>query len=349
MAHCLNLAQLGGSFTAPNPMVGAVVVCDGKIIGEGYHRRYGEPHAEPNAIRSVKDKSLLRKSTLYVNLEPCSHYGKTPPCADLIVNSGIPRVVIATLDPNPKVSGRGVEILQKAGINVEIGILAEEARHLNRRFFCFQEKKRPFITLKWAQTADGFIDKNRKEPTLPALQISNAVTQQFTHKMRSENMAIMVGTHTALLDNPSLTLRYWQGRSPLRAIIDKKGIIPESYRLKNGEQPTVIFTKTPQESRPNVEYVLLKQEDSNVEEILHHFYLKNVHSVLVEGGAKLLQSFIDTGFWDEANIEISPQNIGAGVNAPTLKNRQIEFEKNIENHKWMHYRFSDELSGKLVD
>ena len=338
MARCLYLARLGGSFTAPNPMVGAVVVCDGKIIGEGYHRRYGEAHAEPNAIHSVKDKSLLKKSTLYVNLEPCSHYGKTPPCADLIVRMGIPRVVIATLDPNPKVSGRGVQILEKAGVKVEIGILADEARRLNRRFFCFQEKKRPFVTLKWAQTADGFIDRNRKEATEPALQISNAVTQQFTHKMRSENMAIMVGATTALLDNPSLTLRYWHGHSPLRVAIDRKGLIPENYRLKNGEQPTVIFTETPRENRPNVEYVLLKPEEDNLKEILHRFYLKNIHSVLVEGGAKLLQSFIDADLWDEANVEISTDEIGAGVKVPTLKNAEIEFEKNIENHRWIHYR-----------
>ncbi|VBB48340.1 Riboflavin biosynthesis protein RibD (Includes: Diaminohydroxyphosphoribosylaminopyrimidine deaminase; 5-amino-6-(5-phosphoribosylamino)uracil reductase) [uncultured Paludibacter sp.] len=338
MARCLYLAKLGSSFTAPNPMVGAVIVYNGEIIGEGFHKRYGEPHAEPNAINSVKDKSLLKKSTLYVNLEPCSHYGKTPPCASLIVRMGIPHVVIATLDPNPKVSGRGVEILRQAGINVEVGVLEEEARYLNRRFFYFQEKKRPYITLKWAQTADGFIDICRKNNSTSAMKISNSVTQQFTHKMRSENMAMMVGTQTVMLDNPSLTLRDWFGRSPVRVTIDRKGIIPDNFNIKDESEPTVIFTEKEIVGKPNLEYIQISSDKNNLNEILQHLYEKNIHSVLVEGGEKLLNSFIEADLWDEANIEISKVIIGKGIKAPVLKNAEIETEKIVENHQWIHYR-----------
>lgn len=341
MARCLYLAGLGVSYTSPNPMVGAIIVYEGKIIGEGYHKKYGTPHAEPNAINSVKDKSLLKKSTLYVNLEPCSHYGKTPPCANLIVKTGIPNVVISTLDPNPKVSGRGVDILRKAGVNVEIGILENESRKLNRRFFCFYEKKRPFITLKWAQTADGFIDLLRKDNSTPALKISNLVTQQFTHKMRSENMAIMVGTRTVMLDNPSLTLRNWFGRSPIRVTIDKKRIIPENFHIKDGNEATIIFTETKKDNKLNLEYIQIPFDKNNLTEIIHFLYEKNINSVLVEGGTALLNSFIDAELWDEANIEISSVEIGNGIKAPVLKNAEIESEKIIENHQWIHYKYAN--------
>ncbi|MGC3979497.1 MAG: bifunctional diaminohydroxyphosphoribosylaminopyrimidine deaminase/5-amino-6-(5-phosphoribosylamino)uracil reductase RibD [Paludibacteraceae bacterium] len=338
MARCLYLAKLGGSFTSPNPMVGAVVVCDGKIIGEGFHKRYGEPHAEPNALNAVKDKSQLRQSTLYVNLEPCSHYGKTPPCADLIVRSGIPNVIIGTLDPNPKVSGKGVDILKKAGVNVEIGVLEEESRHLNRRFFCYQEKQRPFITLKWAQTADGFIDIMRENQLIPPLKISNPVTQQLTHKMRSENMAILVGTNTVLLDNPSLTLRYWYGKSPVRIAVDRKGIIPDNYHLKDEKVPTIIFTEKQQVNKSNLEYLGAIFDHKCLNDIIKSLYKKNIHSVLVEGGTKLLNSFIEEGLWDEANIETSSQIIKQGIRAPILKNAQIDSANTIENHRWIHYK-----------
>lgn len=338
MARCLYLAGLGNSFTAPNPMVGAVIVHNGEIIGEGYHKKYGTPHAEPNAINSVKEKSLLKKSTLYVNLEPCSHYGKTPPCADLIVKTGIPNVVIATLDPNPKVAGRGVEILRNAGINVQIGVLEKEAQELNKRFFCFYVNKRPFITLKWAQTANGFIDVERKNHLTSALKISNAVTQQFTHKMRAENMAIMVGTQTVMLDNPSLTLREWFGLSPVRVAIDKRGIIPDDFIIKNGNQATIIFTEMKKENKTNLEYIEIEYNTNNLPEIISKLYEKNIHSVLVEGGAKLLNSFIESELWDEANIEISPTEIEKGIKAPILKNSEKVSEQIIENHQWKHYK-----------
>ena len=233
MARCLQLAQSGGGYVSPNPMVGAVIVCNDRIIGEGYHRHIGEAHAEPNAIYSVNNKELLSQSTLYVNLEPCSHYGKTPPCADLIVKKRIKKVVIGTLDPNPKVSGRGAEILRDAGIEVIVGVLEKECHTLNRRFFTFQINKRPYILLKWAQTRDGFIDHCRSDNSIQALKISNSITQLLTHKMRSENMAIMVSTNTVLLDNPSLTLRYWFGKSPLRVAIDRKNMIPDNYIIKD--------------------------------------------------------------------------------------------------------------------
>ena len=222
MYRCLQLAELGVGYVAPNPMVGAVLVCNDKIIGEGYHHRYGDAHAEPNAINSVKEVELLGQSTLYVSLEPCSHYGKTPPCADLIVSSGIPRVIIGTLDPNPKVAGKGVEKLRNAGVEVIVGVLEEECRELNKRFFIFQELRRPYVLLKWAQTRDGFMDRVRTDVSEPPLQISNNITRQLTHKMRAENQSILVGANTVLLDNPSLTVRNWSGRSPVRIAIDRQ-------------------------------------------------------------------------------------------------------------------------------
>lgn len=341
MARCLQLAQLGGGYVSPNPMVGAVIVCNDRIIGEGYHRHIGEAHAEPNAIHSVNNKELLSQSTLYVNLEPCSHYGKTPPCADLIVKKGIKRVVIGTLDPNPKVSGRGAEILRDAGVEVIVGVLEKECHTLNCRFFTFQIKKRPYILLKWAQTRDGFIDHCRSDNSMHALKISNSITQLLTHKMRSENMAIMVSTNTVLLDNPSLTLRYWFGKSPLRVAIDRKGLIPESYLIKDGKAPTIIFTKELTVSKPNLEFVRIAEHDDNLPTILAALYERNVHSVLVEGGSKLISSFIASGLWDEANIEISGISIGEGVAAPVL-HRATEVSRSlIDNHKWLHYTNSE--------
>ena len=214
MHRCLQLAKLGGGNVAPNPMVGSVIVHQGRIIGEGYHKRYGEAHAEPNAISSVKDRELLKESVLYVNLEPCSHFGKTPPCSNLIVSSGIPKVVIGTTDPNPKVSGRGIAILRAAGVEVTVGVLEDACRSLNKRFFVFQEEKRPFILLKWAQTRDGYMDHLRTIENPGPLQISNHITMQLTHKMRSENQSILVSTNTVVMDNPSLTVRNWPGKSP---------------------------------------------------------------------------------------------------------------------------------------
>jgi diaminohydroxyphosphoribosylaminopyrimidine deaminase / 5-amino-6-(5-phosphoribosylamino)uracil reductase len=336
MKRCLQLAEYAASYVAPNPMVGAVLVYDGKIIGEGYHQLYGKPHAEPNAIKSVADKSLLKQSTLYVNLEPCAHHGKTPPCANLIVASGIPKVVIGTLDPNPKVAGRGVDILRNASVEVKVGVLEQECRALNKRFFIFQEQKRPYIMLKWAQTHDGFMDKCRNNVSELPLQISNPLTRQITHKMRSENQSIMVSTNTVLLDNPSLTVRYWTGRSPVRVIVDRQCRIPQHYNVMNGVEPTIVFTQEQRPSSPNLEFVKVDFSDDCLKKIMHELYRRQIHSVLVEGGAKLLSSFIEADLWDEANIEVAPLRIGSGVAAPHL-NHQPENRKNIEGHEWLFY------------
>ena len=241
MMRCLQLAAMAEGQTSPNPMVGAVVVHDGKIIGEGYHHRAGEPHAEPNAIASVKDESLLKEATMYVSLEPCSHWGKTPPCADLIVRKGLKRVVIATLDPNPKVAGRGVKILQDAGIEVVVGVLEEEARWLNRRFMTVQEKHRPYVILKWAETADGIIDVCREEKGNGPIKISNSVTKTLNHQVRVEEDAIMVATCTALLDDPHLTVTKWTGRNPVRVLLDRSLRVPADYRIFDDAARTIVF------------------------------------------------------------------------------------------------------------
>lgn len=337
MQRCLQLAAIGGGYTAPNPMVGAVLVVDGQIIGEGYHQKYGEPHAEPNAIHAVKDKTLLSKATLYVNLEPCSHHGKTPPCANLIVKCGIPHVVIGTLDPNPKVSGNGVRILREAGIEVTVGILENECNELNKRFFVFQREKRPYIILKWAQTQDGFIDRIRTSSEEKALAISNEYTQQLTHKMRSENQAIMVSTNTIVLDNPSLSVRHWSGKNPIRIGLDRQGRIPENHNLLNGHQKTIIFTENTKPNKLNLNFEYLKFDENCLESVLKSLFSNLIHSVLVEGGSKLLQNFIDLGYWDEAHVEISNQQIEQGVKAPNINALPLSVCE-IHNHKIMKFR-----------
>lgn len=337
MARCLQLSRFGGGYVSPNPMVGSVIVHEGRIIGEGFHRQYGQAHAEPNAIRAVKNPTLLKESTLYVNLEPCSHHGKTPPCADLIVENGIPRVVIGTLDPNPKVAGRGVEILRNAGIEVEVGIMENECRELNKRFFIFQEQKRPYVLLKWAQTHDGFIDKKRTEYGQSPLIISNVITQRLTHKMRSENQAILVSTNTVLLDNPTLTVRNWSGKNPVRVAIDRQGRIPSNYHLMDGSVSTIVFTEMERENRPHLEFVKLDFNADSLQTILAKLHERNIHSVLVEGGAKLLKSFIVTGLWDEANVEVSPVCIGDGVHAPALPVQPSE-RNTYDGHEWIYFK-----------
>ncbi len=338
--RCLQLAAIGGGNTAPNPMVGAVLVADGKVIGEGYHKKYGQPHAEPNAIHSVQDKTLLKSATLYVNLEPCSHYGKTPPCAHLIVKSGIPRVVIGTLDPNPKVSGRGVKILQDAGIEVTVGILEDACNELNKRFFIFQREKRPYILLKWAQTKDGFMDKIRWSKDENPLLISNELTRQLTHKMRSENQAILVSTNTVILDNPSLTVRYWSGKNPIRIALDRQGRIPEDYFLMDGQHPTYVFTEKIKANKENLRFINITFDENVLDSLLKVLFDNLIHSVLVEGGSKLLHSFIEKGYWDEAHIEVSEQQISEGVVAQILK--QIpDSITTIDNHTILKYTNSN--------
>lgn len=343
MARCLQIASYGVGNVAPNPMVGAVLVHDGKIIGEGFHRKYGDPHAEPNAINSVENKELLSESTLYVSLEPCSHFGKTPPCANLIVASKIPRVIIGTLDPNPCVAGRGVKILRDAGIEVLVGVMDKECRGLNKRFFTFQEKKRPFVLLKWAQTQDGFIDSVRTDSSEKPLIISNPVTRMLTHKMRAENQSILVSTNTVLLDNPSLSVRHWTGKSPVRIMLDRQLRIPETYHLLDGNIHTIVFTEHEMPSKPTIEYVQIKFDEASLNAILRNIYKRNIHSVLVEGGSKLLNSFIQAGYWDEVNVEVSKQLIYQGVEAPCLNIQPIR-RSTIEGHDWLLYKNSENFS-----
>ena len=321
MQRCLQLARCGAGSTSPNPMVGAVIVCDGRIIGEGYHIRAGEPHAEVNAVNSVSeaDRPLLTRSTMYVSLEPCSHYGKTPPCCDMIIARGIARVVVGSADPNSQVNGAGIERMRAAGIDVTVGVLEEECLRLNRAFFTSQVSKRPYVTLKWAQSADGYIDLLRDSGQ--AVKISSPVSQVAVHKLRAQNDAILVGRHTALLDNPSLDIRHWAGRSPLRLVIDRNGTLPVDLKIFDGVFPTVVYTACEKEGKfgNNVEQVVLDFEAPLLPQILTHLHGMKVNSLLVEGGATVLQSFIDASLWDEARVEVNPLlELGDGVVAPSF-------------------------------
>jgi diaminohydroxyphosphoribosylaminopyrimidine deaminase / 5-amino-6-(5-phosphoribosylamino)uracil reductase len=337
MKRCLELAVKGLGSAAPNPMVGSVIVYDGKIIGEGYHRKYGEAHAEVNAISSVTDKELLKKATLYVNLEPCSHFGKTPPCADLIIEHKIPNVVIGSIDSNSLVSGKGIEKLIQAGIDVRTGVLEEECKKLNKRFFTYHEKKRPYIILKWAQTADGFIDSKRNEEnTSKPIQISNSDSKKLLHLWRSQEQAIMIGTNTALLDNPQLTVREVKGKNPLRITVDKWLRIPKQFNLFDKSTPTMIFTSVEAPSETNLEFIRIDFEKKVIPQILEELYKRNIHSVMVEGGELLLNSFIDENFWDSARVFISDKTIGKGVSAPVLKKQPV-VKENISGDKLLFY------------
>lgn len=316
MARCLSLARAGAGNVAPNPMVGAVVVHRGKVIGEGYHRKYGEAHAEVIAIASVKDESLLKESTIYVSLEPCSHYGKTPPCAELIIKKQIPRVVVACLDPFPEVSGRGVRMLREAGVEVVTGVMEKEAWELNREFMTFQQLKRPFVYLKWAQSADGFIDSLRADANVPPVVFSSAETRRRVHRLRANVAAIMVGTQTALLDNPSLTVRHWAGRSPVRVVLDRTLRIPAHYHLLDGTVKTLVFTAADAVSRDNVEYIKIDFSAPVLPRVMDELYARKLNSLMVEGGAMLLDSFIREGLCDEMLVETSPVRLGSGIKAP---------------------------------
>ena len=337
IARCIQLAKNACCNAAPNPMVGAVIVHNGIIIGEGYHIRCGEPHAEVNAIRSVKDESLLKEATIYVSLEPCSHYGKTPPCADLIIEKGIPEVVIGCMDPFSMVAGRGIEKLRKAGIKVTVGVLEKECQQLIRRFITFNTKKRPYITLKWAESADGFIDKNR-EGGSPVL-LSTPLTSMVVHKRRAEHDAILVGRKTALLDNPSLTTRNWFGKDPIRLVIDKDLTLPKDLCLFDGKIRTIIFTqKVSAENHPSVEYIRLDFTQNILPQIMEVLYNLKVQSLLVEGGSILLQSFIDEGLWDEAYIETSPIYLNEGIRAPKIDEKHKHSAYSYFGRDILHFK-----------
>jgi len=316
----LHLARLGEYYVAPNPMVGAVLVSpDGEILSEGWHQQYGGPHAEVNCIDRLQvagDRlqvagDRLQDCTLFVNLEPCSHYGKTPPCAKMIIEKGIKHVVVGMLDPNPLVAGKGVEMLREAGVEVTVGVMEKECRELNKRFICLHEKKRPYVILKWAQTADGYLDRLQvadgrlQQP----LQISTPVTKQLVHKMRAENMAILVGSGTALKDNPKLLTTRWPGRNPIRVLLDRRGRVPQDSRIYSDEAPTIVY-------RDNTDWTFVLQDLAE----------RNIHSVLVEGGAEVLNHILATGVWDEIHVEVSDVALGEeGVRAP-----QVNLGTNVE-------------------
>ncbi len=319
MRRCLQLAQKGEGFTSPNPMVGSVIVHNGKIIGEGYHRQFAGSHAEVNAVLSVKDQGLLSPSILYVSLEPCAHHGKTPPCAELIIEKKIPKVVIAVSDPNPKVSGRGIEKMQKAGIDVTTGILRKEAEELNRAFFVNQLYNRPYVILKWAQSADRFIDHRRSTAEETPARISNELTHSIVHKFRTRVQGIMVGTDTALLDNPKLTARKWFGNNPTRIVIDREAKIPSNAAIFNEDSTVIVFTQPGYPvRRRNIKPIVIDFNKDTNRQILKHLYAEKIHSVLVEGGARLLSTFIDKNLWDEAYIEIAATKLISGVKAPGI-------------------------------
>lgn len=329
MQRCLQLAAMGAGHTAPNPMVGAVLVYAGRIIGEGYHQVYGKAHAEVNCINSVTeaDKKFITKSTMYVSLEPCAHFGKTPPCADLIVENKIPNVVIGCPDSFAAVNGKGIERLKTAGVNVTVGILENECLELNKRFFTFQEKQRPYIILKWAQSSDGNIAGDGSSRLL----ISNEFTNRLVHKWRSEEAAILVGTNTALLDDPALTTRLWPGKNPVRLLIDLELKLPMHLKLFDGGTKTIVFNYNKQDETENLVYHQLNKEKSMLAQIVSALYAMQIQSLIVEGGAKLLQSFIDEGLWDEARIICNEELIaGNGLSAPVLKNHLPVEEQKIK-------------------
>lgn len=307
MHRAIQLARNGEIFASPNPMVGAVIVHDDKIIGEGFHRRCGEGHAEVNAVASVKHPELLPYSTIYVTLEPCSHYGKTPPCAQLIIEKKIPRVVIGCLDPFEKVSGRGVRMLQDAGVEVVHGILENECRLLNTKFIIAHTLHRPFVTIKWAQSKDRFIDHIRTITKQHAARFSNPETSALTHKLRATHDAIMVGSNTVIKDNPSLNCRMWDGNSPMRIILDRNRKIPATATIFNKNQElTLYFTQNKRDDiSSNIEQIIIKQ-DTSLSEILNTLYNRGISSLLIEGGATLLQNVINDNLWDVARIETAP-------------------------------------------
>ena len=316
MERALELAGLALGFVSPNPLVGCVIVHNHKIIGEGYHRQYGGPHAEVNAVNSVVDKALLAHSTVYVTLEPCSHFGKTPPCADLLIKHKVEKVVVAVQDPNPKVSGRGIQKLRDAGINVEVGLLREEAETLNKRFFKAFEKKRPYIILKWAQTLDGFIARENYD----SKWISDDYSRLLVHQWRAQEDAIMVGKNTAHYDDPTLTVREIKGTNPIRVVLDRKLELSAALKVFSDGGSTLCYNSVKSEQGSGgVEYVKIKEE-SMLEEILADLGTRNIQSVFVEGGAALLSSFIDNGLWDEARVFTSPNKFKSGIKAPILNN-----------------------------
>ncbi|GAA4325967.1 bifunctional diaminohydroxyphosphoribosylaminopyrimidine deaminase/5-amino-6-(5-phosphoribosylamino)uracil reductase RibD [Pontixanthobacter gangjinensis] len=336
--RCIELAQNGLGNTYPNPLVGSVIVYKDRIIGEGWHQKAGEAHAEVNAINSVKDESLLKKSTIYVSLEPCSHFGKTPPCSDLIIARGIKKVVIGSMDPFAKVAGRGIKKLMEAGCEVKVGILEKECQHLNRRFFTFHKKQRPYIILKWAQTRDGFMAPEKRDEKRP-VWITNKYSGQLVHKWRSEEPGILVGTKTLLDDNPSLNVRKWTGNNPTRIIIDRDLKAPADYSVLDGKQKTIVITG--KSSEKNIKGDLIYEEvefSRNIAAaVCEVLYKHEIQSVIIEGGQNTLQQFIDAGLWDEARIFTGAADFKNGLKAPELSGKLVS-EKDISGDRLKIYK-----------
>lgn len=322
MSRCIQLAKLGKGKVAPNPMVGAVIVHEGKIIGEGYHQKYGESHAEVNAINSVEDKTLLHQSTIYVSLEPCAHYGKTPPCANLLVEHQFEKVVIGALDPHSKVDGKGMEIIKEGGIPVEYGILKEECEELNRYFFTFQKEGRPYVTLKWAQSSNGFLDNNGKQQW-----ISQPENQVMVHHMRAFHQAILVGKNTVINDNPTLTVRKVSGQNPIRIVLDHQAETDENSNVYNNEAKSYIFC-TSQSNRKNA----IRLNNLRPASVLEQLRKMDIQSVLIEGGSQVLQSFIDAKLWDEAVIITGQQLFESGTEAPIIRGRLTKVQNQFGDH-----------------
>lgn len=328
MKRCLELAEKGLSDVAPNPMVGCVIVHNNTIIGEGYHQKYGEAHAEVNAINAVANKSLLQESTLYVNLEPCAHYGKTPPCANLIVEHRIPKVMIGCIDSYSEVSGKGIEKLKGAGIAVTVGVEEEASLILNKRFFTFHNKKRPYIILKWAQTKDGFIDIDRTDNDKSDNWITSSQSKKLVHQWRSQESGILIGTNTALNDNPQLTVRETDGVNPLRIILDLNLRLPHALNIFDNSTPTIIINYNKSAIDSNTEWIQVDQSSNLIDQILEILYNKNIMSVIVEGGNQLLSSFIEANCWDEARVFVGDKFFNKGLKAPIF-NHQSKFVETI--------------------
>ena len=321
MRRCFDLALLGRGNVSPNPKVGAVIVYQDNIIGEGYHQKYGQSHAEVNAIASVKDKNLLKESTIYVNLEPCCHWGKTPPCANLIIESKIKRCVISNKDINPKVFGGGIKLLQDNGVEVISGVLEEEGKFLNRRFFTNQSQKRPYVILKYAQTLDGFI-----APEGEGGWISNETMKVWVHKQRTEEDAIMVGYNTILSDNPQLNVRHYSGRNPKRVVYDKYLTLPKDKNVFDNTQQTFILNYVKEGQEGNNVFLQLDEDKQFVEQALERLYEQKICSLVVEGGEKTLNKFLEADLWDEANVIVGEKNFGKGVKAPIIPQGLVSME-----------------------
>ncbi len=336
MKRCIQLAKNGLGSTYPNPLVGSVIVHDNIIIGEGWHYQAGQPHAEVNAIHSVTDISVLAAATIYVSLEPCSHFGKTPPCADLIIAKGIKKVVIGTTDPNPKVAGKGIKKLLEAGCDVIVGVLENACNDLNKRFFTFQQKQRPYIILKWAQTSNGFIAPKTKDAQKP-VWITNAFSRQLAHKLRAQEQAILVGTNTVRADNPGLTTRNWYGDNPLRVLLDRNNHLDKDLAIYNKEAATLVLTEKTTEAFKTTTFETLPFDKKLATAITDILFEKNIQSLIVEGGAQTLQTFIDANFWDEALVFEGALTFEQGIKAPQFSGTLVN-TYNISEDILFHFK-----------